>query len=1133
MPDGIGGEPSLSGSTAAALLAMSGIRPAQDRPVRDLLEQALLHLLPEEAELGMEAVPGEIISLRSLITLRLGDEIMRSATSPRDAAEARRLYRRLGSLRPSAPTMWAHVQHNLGMAELRCDNPDRPTRLARAATAFRSALEVWRPDTDLENWLGATIALSEVLRDTLPGDSGAHLNEAVQLLRQSVHLVANRADVVLRAKVLSSLGAALRMRAAKKDRAELDEAIDCLSRASALLADGSAHKAAVENNLGLAFCARAQLSGHGWTEARDHLESALRATDRSADPLLWGRIATNLAPVLRERPGAMGQDIQQSIALLQQAIGAFAEAGDWWAWAGTQNNLGNALLGLPVADPMAAVDDAASAYEAALTIWTRDSHPLEWALTTARLAATHERRALWQGYGELQKAYAHYSAALDAIDPVRNPIDWARVANRRAGVLLGAAEHEPAPANKVREAIADYEAAARVVGRDRSPLDWAQFRHNAGNAHRQLAQLTGDADELAASAAAYEDALAARPKDIEPVEWAQTTGALARTLARAGRTDEALALFQAALQVARQMGRVSDVQSIANELGSMLAHLERWTDAASVFDAALDAAEEQYAESVLRRSREIVLAGLAPAAMSAAYAHARAGDTSKAAATVERARARLLGEALALNADLIEHLVRGYPEQQAAYLAAVAELHEADVAVANLTVEAGQLGADAERDRRRAEQAIRQRRRAAHAALETASQHLTRKLPTEDAGIDPGRPVVYLMLSSVGGLALVWTPTTVRAVWAPQLRSAELETLLRGDDIRGLGPLDRQAQLDASWGLQERLAFDEMLSAVLPVVGKALCAPLAAALRKMRASAVALVPCGRLGLLPLHAAPYDVKGESHCLLDEFVVSYAPSLAALRFATAVARRRADAPVRLAAVIDPRGDLAGAEAELADALRRLGKDSTALPGAQARHSDVLSAMREATHVHFASHGQTLADRPLESHIALAGDERLAVLDLLTLAANGDGPFPLARARLVVASACQTAVSGGSTIPDEVVGLPAGFLQAGVPAFIGTLWPIGDLPSALLMTRFYEFALPGGKTQGLAADVALREAAKWLRDLDGAGFKQFLADHAALAAVATKAMKYATEHPDERLFPAYSSWAAHVHVGASAMP
>ncbi|MFE2610112.1 CHAT domain-containing protein, partial [Streptomyces mirabilis] len=63
-------------------------------------------------------------------------------------------------------------------------------------------------------------------------------------------------------------------------------------------------------------------------------------------------------------------------------------------------------------------------------------------------------------------------------------------------------------------------------------------------------------------------------------------------------------------------------------------------------------------------------------------------------------------------------------------------------------------------------------------------------------------------------------------------------------------------------------------------------------------------------------------------------------------------------------------------------------------------------------------------------------------------------------------------------------------GVPAFLGTLWSANDFPSALLMSRFYELTL----VEKLAAPEALRQAQRWLRDLDGAGVAGYLERHPA---------------------------------------
>jgi len=136
--------------------------------------------------------------------------------------------------------------------------------------------------------------------------------------------------------------------------------------------------------------------------------------------------------------------------------------------------------------------------------------------------------------------------------------------------------------------------------------------------------------------------------------------------------------------------------------------------------------------------------------------------------------------------------------------------------------------------------------------------------------------------------------------------------------------------------------------------------------------------------------------------------------------------------------------------------------------ATHSAVVSAMAGATHLHFACHGTFEKDDPLRSALHLAADDRLTLRNLL------DGRLDLSAARLAVLSACRSGLSDYLDLPDEALGFPAVLLQAGIPAVIGTLWPVADLSSALLMGRFYEVHLREGQPAG----EALRSAQRWLR-------------------------------------------------------
>jgi CHAT domain-containing protein len=67
-------------------------------------------------------------------------------------------------------------------------------------------------------------------------------------------------------------------------------------------------------------------------------------------------------------------------------------------------------------------------------------------------------------------------------------------------------------------------------------------------------------------------------------------------------------------------------------------------------------------------------------------------------------------------------------------------------------------------------------------------------------------------------------------------------------------------------------------------------------------------------------------------------------------------------------------------------------------------------------------------------------------------------------------------GTGLPDEVIGLPTGLLQAGAAAVIGSLWSVDDLATAVLLARFYRL----WRQDGLEMSEALRQAQRWMRDL-----------------------------------------------------
>ncbi len=161
------------------------------------------------------------------------------------------------------------------------------------------------------------------------------------------------------------------------------------------------------------------------------------------------------------------------------------------------------------------------------------------------------------------------------------------------------------------------------------------------------------------------------------------------------------------------------------------------------------------------------------------------------------------------------------------------------------------------------------------------------------------------------------------------------------------------------------------------------------------------------------------------------------------------------------------LDGAAAEVADLQRRFRHvtvpaasraDTSAFGGVDPADFDVL---------HLACHAEVDPQRPWNSALVFGAADRPVPVRAGDIARR-DLP-----ARLVVLSSCDSA-SGAILAGEGVLGLASGFLGAGVPTVIATLWPVDDTVTRHFVAAFYD---------GLAADqppaIALAAARARLRD------------------------------------------------------
>jgi len=125
-----------------------------------------------------------------------------------------------------------------------------------------------------------------------------------------------------------------------------------------------------------------------------------------------------------------------------------------------------------------------------------------------------------------------------------------------------------------------------------------------------------------------------------------------------------------------------------------------------------------------------------------------------------------------------------------------------------------------------------------------------------------------------------------------------------------------------------------------------------------------------------------------------------------------------------------------------------------------------------VHFATHSLLNNQRPELSGVVLSLVDRagrpqngfLRLYDIYNLRLGSD---------LVVLSACQTAL-GGEIKGEGLIGLTRGFLYAGAPRVVATLWAIDDRTTAELMKKFYEGMLVRGERPAAALRAA--QVATW---------------------------------------------------------
>ena len=811
-----------------------------------------------------------------------------------------------------------------------------------------------------------------------------------------------------------------------------------------------------------------------------HGEMALELVDRKVNILLWAGAAFTLSQIYAFGfTGGRGDRIDKAIELLEEASqGLSGQIGSEF-WCDVMHNLGEIYAGRPRGDQKANHARAIECLETVAAIEAKRD-PKAWAKAQVSIGG------VWLRRGDAAKALQHFEQSQ-------------RVYESAAG------EHQGGDLKSLYRAMAS--AYSQVGDRSkqieylRRALDrCSQLKRDLDRIRTQamLAEALKETDAPQAGRLLQEcsDGLKEYPaaiRDRVPVMWSLAGLRVEEhQLGRPGALPEAIRLLSEAKDLAWDDPRLA--WSACERLGRAYGLADQWPEAADAYMEAVDRLELNYKTMILFQSRGEEFAATVRVRHDAAYAMVRAGRALDAVSMLWSARARLLNEVLMRDHAELEGIAAEHPLAHKAYVEAAERVRMVEVrdrASANDDFVSRSLADEA---------------RSASDALNAAIE-LIRAIPEHSGFLSPpamvhvplGRTMVFMVSTSRGSLII-----TVQ----DRAESAPVATEYRVDAIT---ILDVMEALGLSRGdAPEKLSSDR-LSQALDVLGPSFAAAFTDAI-PVSASNVTLVPCGLLGVLPLHLAWIRRDGLQRRLIDECVVDYA--LTEVPSSEQILTRPVE---RVVAIGDPGSDLAAADDEL-EAIRIAYPGATLITRADASVTAVLGLAERAGLLHFACHSSLDPGALYESGLHLA-DGTLTIGELLA-----GHPPKLQAARLVVLSSCESAVVDPGS-PDQAIGLPAAFVYAGAGAVIASLWPVSDAAAAVLMGNFYSrLRTMDGRIAAGEPARALRESQLWLRKVTASELLQ-------LPSVQSEELRdlLQTFEPEEAPFASARHWAAFIVQGA----
>jgi len=755
-------------------------------------------------------------------------------------------------------------------------------------------------------------------------------------------------------------------------------------------------------------------------------------------------------------------NIEKSIIAYTDALSIRTKENLPIKWAITQNNLGGVYTDRILGDKSKNIEDAINILNDALDIRTRETYQFEWAQIQHNLGKAYGERIIGDKLENLEKAITFYENALIFRTQVNHPYYWALTKNNLGVLYLdkySVCENIEDKKKSVENAIANLQDCLDVFTQESMPFQWAMAQHNLGNAYLKKTDKKEE-DNLKKAINAFEAALLERNQDKAPYYWAMTQNSLGTAYLNSNALKLAIAAYQAALTIYTHDTFPSERVKALFNLGFVYQKVEEFNKAFTTYKEAIDTIEylrEEIISGIDVKQKQAELfnrnyLGIVEVCL-------KLNRIKTAIEYIERSKTRNLVELL-LERDSSNF----FPSEVFSQL----EIYRDEIKKEQYKIQSGEAK-DIKTLSLRLQKLRQQHNELQNEYLPIGTNFNFDKFQFT---LDSKTAIVewYLTLNSIE--IFVITANSIERLYTSHEKYDkdvfidwynEYQKLYRDNQEKWKNDLSSYLL-----ELSEILQIKEIVKLIPKSYTKLI-----------------LIPYRYLHLLPLHTLP---TGNNELLFERFIdgISYAPSCQILQ---QIQQREFSGFQSLFAIQNPKNDLqslpyANLEVEV---IQTLFSSAKVLTGEKATKENAKLAMTDSKdqqtlhYLHFACHGSFNLVNPLESNLALAGD------GFLTLGNLFEQRYSLNQCHLVVLSACETGLIDYKNDSDEYIGLPSGFLYAGSPSVVSSLWQVQDVSTAFLMIKFYQNLL---SYETVA--IALNQAQIWLRNLTKKELQEWISEN-----------------------------------------